>query len=435
MGRVTVSAPAIIGRVTNSLRRVNGEYLSSVAGVPVESQDAQIEYPVTVNAEHGTLVGVPQTLKMNGRVGFTCDPDEGYIAPSSSSDFQVTNVTLSQSIATMFGTNYYLSNPTGPVTISVTFPEKEICLAWGTEVLLADGSTKQIQEIGYDDLLLTYDPYLGRLVSQYPLLIVEGPSGSLFRLNFKDAHLDISRGHDVYDLGVHRFRMIRDNGVKNITAAMLRDGSFLPSEFVSVEELPDDGKNCYSIFTPMHGAIITNGLLTGGDFLYDTAMENLTKSGLATMDWSAEFKDLFDRASSAVDFQTDFEDERARTFSDPEQRHLYLERYFRCSGRRILPALRRMGVLPESAQPYYDLDASLYETWNRRGKPYPSRVNIAIDDAAVTLDVGEDFVLPPTHDEYLDLSTYERRKAGETVKAFVSTRMVGLDETRLPDED
>jgi hypothetical protein len=75
----------------------------------------------------------------------------GYKLNSMSAATQTVNEGTPTSIELTSDTTIYLVSH---------FTPNNSCLVENTEILLADGTTKLIQDITYDDLLLTYDPYL-----------------------------------------------------------------------------------------------------------------------------------------------------------------------------------------------------------------------------------------------------------------------------------
>lgn len=400
------------------LRLVDGEYLSHVAGVAVKSLDVQKTYPVTVNATGGTLGGIPTDLKVNGSVKVTTTPDAEHGAPSSS-DFTVIN-------ASFDSYNLILYNPTGPVTVDVVFPEAPICLAYDTQVLLADGTTKNIQDVEYTDLLYTYDQFKGQFTKQYPL-VIEGPCyNQMARLIFEDGiKLDICGSHTVFNMKTHTFNTVwaldgHENDLTDFVALYYDGEGFVQKRLIGFEKLPDKIPS-YNVFTPMGGTIITNGLYTSGNFLFYEDIEKLLKKPDSI---SLDLNLLLGISALRTEEGTD------RAYGQYEE---LLAKYgvgmpmrlFACSVKPYFDLAEQMGidfshsVVNKETMAFED--SIVLKRWKNAIKPFPNECNVMLDDEVIaTLSEGEIFTFPDKYQTYYDSSEARIYHAGEQKRIYCS---------------
>lgn len=102
-----------------------------------------------------------------------------------------------------------ISNPTGDITVSGNHIAGADggCLIEGTKVLLANGTYKNVENINYDDLLLTYSYESGEFVPEYPIWIENGRTSDTYQeTTFSDGTVLKTHGyHGVFETELNRF--------------------------------------------------------------------------------------------------------------------------------------------------------------------------------------------------------------------------------------
>lgn len=160
-------------RVNNAyLHKVNDKFIKSINGVTANT--AVTSFPVSYDLDSSTTCTPSPTQLYEGDSVVQINIDNA----SSKPEVTFTNVvgTLRETVGNK--QLFFLTNVTGDVTITASSaPEPGTCLLEDTLVLLADGTYKPIQDITYDDLVMTYHPYLNAFVGEYPSLITETTDG------------------------------------------------------------------------------------------------------------------------------------------------------------------------------------------------------------------------------------------------------------------
>ena len=135
---------------------------------------------------------------------------------ASSNHTLPTSMTITMGGTTLTsGTDYTYSSSTGAIVInSVTGDISisgsatiNICLVKGTKIMLADGTTKKIEDVNYDDLLLVYDYDNGTFTYEYPIWIEKGNKTNHYQLTtFSDGSTIKTAGfHGMFNYDLNRF--------------------------------------------------------------------------------------------------------------------------------------------------------------------------------------------------------------------------------------
>ena len=102
--------------------------------------------------------------------------------------------------------NVSIPNVNGNITITATGERSGICLIEGTKILMANGKYKNIEDIGYDDLMAVWSYNTGSLVYEYPIWIEETSiEDKYLQITFDDKEtVNTSGDHGIYnyDLGM-----------------------------------------------------------------------------------------------------------------------------------------------------------------------------------------------------------------------------------------
>lgn len=161
----------------------------------------------------------------------------------------------------------FSTSPTFTITGDGTITVDPWCLIEGTQITLADGTTKAIEDITYDDELLVWNFYAGRFDTAKPSWIKVAEVAPRYNL------VKFSNGSEVGfvgaggDKGYHRIfnkeaKAFTHTGVAdtpNGTTTFAQDGTF-PT--VVSQEVVEKEVKFYNVITDKHYNLFANGILT-----------------------------------------------------------------------------------------------------------------------------------------------------------------------------
>lgn len=146
------------------------------------------QYNATINARGlgGTIDSVSVT--MNGRT------------LTSGTDYTVS------------GSSYVISKVTGDIVFTIS----SSCLVKGTKILLANGTYKNIENIGYDDLLSVWNYDTGKITYTYPAFIENSFKVSSYtKTTFSDGSiLKTYDSHGIFSYDLNRYILTTDKKYK-----------------------------------------------------------------------------------------------------------------------------------------------------------------------------------------------------------------------------
>jgi hypothetical protein len=136
-----------------------------------------------------------------------------------------------------------------------------ICLAEGTLITLANGSTKKIEDIKYSDSLLVWNFDAGKFDAAFPLWIKKTEITNEYNLlEFSDGSLlKTVNQHRIFnkDLGAFTYPMTEDTPVGTTTFNVSGEEVTLIHKSVVNEQV-----NYYNVITNRHMNLFANGILT-----------------------------------------------------------------------------------------------------------------------------------------------------------------------------
>ena len=155
------------------------------------------------------------------------------------------------------------SGITGNVTITATGVQNT-CLAKGTKVLLANGKTKNVEDIDYDDLLAVWNYNNGTITYEYPLWIEnEHKSDSFIRISLSNnTYIDIVNNHAFYSMDHNKFINLLDKEFKvGTNIAILKNNTLSKVKITKIETINKE-TTYYFVGSTTYYNIIANNLLT-----------------------------------------------------------------------------------------------------------------------------------------------------------------------------
>lgn len=241
---------------------------NSAASNSVSYKVAAAGYNVTVTAENydfdiydGQSASGTKLGSLNGAGdSITVVCTSGYLYFSTSASYgNITSVTGGVTIV-----NDYTVKVTGDGTVSANYS----CMIEGTQITLADGTTKAIEDITYDDELLVWNFYAGRFDKAKPTWIKVAEVAPKYNL------VKFSNGAEVGfvgaggEKGYHRI-FNKEAGAftytgnfketPNGTTTFAQDGTF-PT--VISQEVVEKEVKFYNVITDKHYNLFANGILT-----------------------------------------------------------------------------------------------------------------------------------------------------------------------------
>ena len=186
--------------------------------------------------------------------------------------------------------NGRVSIPNASGNITITAAAAGGCLIEGTDILLADGSTKKVEDITYDDLLAVWNYETGQLDAEYPIWIEREHRTENYQwAHFSDgSDLYTTRHHGIFRVDLNRFISVQNAEFVPGTSyyKVNADGGLQPVKLQSVTTRYES-KNYYHVVSARYYNVIANGFITTDGTvalsnLYGFA-DNLTWPELRTM--------------------------------------------------------------------------------------------------------------------------------------------------------
>lgn len=170
------------------------------------------------------------------------------------------------------GTDYTYSRNTGTLTVPNVTGDLDItvtaeswgCLTAGTQILLADGTTKPIEGIGYNDLLAVWNYETGQLDAEYPIWIERKHTAISYRLTrFSDgSELKTVMHHGVFDVDKNQFVSVSDPDFTPGTKVYKLVDGHLRAVRVESTAIVYETVEYYHVVSARFYNIIANGIIT-----------------------------------------------------------------------------------------------------------------------------------------------------------------------------
>lgn len=159
-----------------------------------------------------------------------------------------------------------------------------ICLIEGTLVTLADGTTKTIEDITYDDELLVWNFYDGKFDKAKPCWVTKPQIAHEYNLCKFSNGVEIGFVGQGGDIGYHR---IYNDELKSFTHTGVKETSIGTHTFAQDSSKPtlieqhivNKQVKFYNVGTEKHINIFTNGILTSSRISNKYAIENMKYVG------------------------------------------------------------------------------------------------------------------------------------------------------------
>lgn len=153
------------------------------------------------------------------------------------------------------------------VTGNISLSGSATCLVEGTKILLANGEYKNIEKIGYDDLLMVHNYETGELTYEYPIWIEKAKSNYSYQENtFSDGTILKTVGwHGLFETELNRFVSVDNPEEFHIGSKIAKynnDKKQYETVTVTNIETKYETVNYYHVVSTRYYNIIANDFLT-----------------------------------------------------------------------------------------------------------------------------------------------------------------------------
>ena len=157
------------------------------------------------------------------------------------------------------------------------------CLIAGTKVMLANGKTKNIEDLQYNDLLMVVDHLTGELSQAYPVWIErENTADSYLKITFDDGTIlkSATGGHSVFDADLLRYKDVADEdfGVGNRVYKLDPVTNKFKIITVTGKEIVKENVTYHNVITVGYYNFIAENLLTQESFANATNLYGFKKN-------------------------------------------------------------------------------------------------------------------------------------------------------------
>ena len=241
---------------------------------PASRTDAELRwvYNVTATISHGTISHTSGTSitaggTYQGKISATSSAFDPYQLPSAITVI-MDNVTLSTSDYEYIssGTNagrVTVNNVSGDIQIKAEMEQS--CLIEGTEIMLADGTTKPVEDITYHDKLKVWNYETGKVDEAYPAWIEKARVVLGYqKTTLEDGTVLKTHGwHGVFDVLANEFISIDDRSklFAGVNIYKVEDNRLASKRVVSVEHIAEE-VTIYHVVSANYYNVIANGVLT-----------------------------------------------------------------------------------------------------------------------------------------------------------------------------
>ena len=210
------------------------------------------------------------------------------LAVNSSSNWDTlpSSVTIKMGDTTLTsGTDYTYSSSSGTITINkitgdvtITASASSICLVKGTKVSLANGKTKNIEDITYNDLLLVWNYETGSYTYEYPIWIENGKTTAFYqKTTFSDGTILKTVGkHGVFSKDINAFVSVNDSNNFKIgtkVAKLDENNKIKYIEVVNIEIVYEEVEYYHVVSTRYYNIFANNILTTDGTVILSNLYE------------------------------------------------------------------------------------------------------------------------------------------------------------------
>jgi hypothetical protein len=246
--------------ISNSYNRTNNTItINNVSG------DIDINITTKVKSYSITYTGNNYTSSNNATTvdhgnSFTTTITANYNYTITGATVRMGGVNITNSVVN--NRTITITSVTGDIEISVT-TQNNGCLAEGTKITLYNGTKKNIENIGYNDLLKVWNHDLGRYGYAYPAWIEKaGTADQYTKITFDDGNeLKVISSHSVFCKRLNKYVDIRSGELQVGDEVVNLQNGISYVKVTNIEEV-NESINYYHVITTRYFNLIANNILT-----------------------------------------------------------------------------------------------------------------------------------------------------------------------------
>ncbi len=205
---------------------------------------------------------------------------------TSNMDMLPSSVTISMGGTDLIsGTDYTYDSSSGKITINkitgdvtITASATSFCLVKGTKISLANGETKNIEDITYNDLLLVWNYETGSYTYEYPIWIENSKTAVFYqKTTFSDGTVLKTVGkHGVFSKDINAFVSVNDSDNFKIgtkVAKLDENNKIKYVEVVNIEIVNEEVEYYHVVSTRYYNIFANNILTTDGTVILSNLYE------------------------------------------------------------------------------------------------------------------------------------------------------------------
>ena len=159
-----------------------------------------------------------------------------------------------------------IPNVTGNIVITATGTANGgVCLLEGTPILLANGKTKKIEDITYDDLLTVFDHTTGKPTYVYPIWLEKKQINNKYtKVTLEDnTIIKFAKNHTIYNADKNMYASVLDREELNVgdNVYKLKNNKLVKVKIKNIETI-NKKVYSYNIVSTIHYNVFANGTLT-----------------------------------------------------------------------------------------------------------------------------------------------------------------------------
>ncbi len=158
-----------------------------------------------------------------------------------------------------------IPNVTGNIVITASGVNQNTCLLEGTPILLANGKTKNIEDITYDDLLKVFDHTTGKTTYVYPIWLEKKQLNEKYtKVTLEDnTVIKFAKNHTMYNADKNMYASVINREELNVGDSVykLKNNKLVKVKVKKIETI-NEKANSYNIVSTIHYNVFANGILT-----------------------------------------------------------------------------------------------------------------------------------------------------------------------------
>ena len=230
-------------------------------------------FSVTYNLTrlNATNTTVNRGATYTGTINTYTQGNNTYYAPETLTSVTMGGTTLSTRDYTYTRNNngvgtITIQNVTGDIVITATGTANGgVCLLEGTPILLANGKTKNIEDVTYDDLLKVFDHTTGKTTYVYPIWLEKKQINNKYtKVTLEDnTIIKFAKNHTMYNADKNMYASVLDREELNVGDHVykLKNNKLVKVKVKKIETINEKAYS-YNIVSTIHYNVFANGTLT-----------------------------------------------------------------------------------------------------------------------------------------------------------------------------